>query len=401
MKTTIPTGDLLDQDRNAGILRFTGRRSVISTGALNGGIRHDLTAIYNHNDCPRAGKYCEMQGDTMEEHQAHIAASLGLDPQHTTGLHTGANIDNTAIVSLSYDDFSVTAMVTAGVEVNACRVGDPAVIHERDGGAFLLGGTINIVVAVDANLTDHCLARALVTCTEAKVAALQELVVSGRYSMGLATGSGTDGTIIVGNSDSAVRLTEAGEQYKLGEYLGKAVMQAVKQALYRQTGLCTGMQHSVFRRLERFGVTEPAVWEVYLRMCSQPVDHTVCGYDGQNERRRFHRHHRLPVRTSAGPDAVGPYSAPGSGGNGQSTAGADEHPPRHARRTRHRVLRGLGSRRKADGRRLCGDHRPVGAGQPVALLPSQNRAANRMQKNFLTASDTFSELMYGKTCIFR
>lgn len=272
MQTLLATNDRLEQTRETTILRFAGKRKVLSTGALGGGLRSDLTTVFNYNDCPRAGVYCEMHGDTMEEHQAWVAQSLGLDPETTTGLNTGASMDNGAVCTMAYEDFSVTAIATAGLEHNACRVGDPTTLHERDGIAKILSGTVNIILVIDADLSDRCMMRALVTCTEAKVAALQELMVSGRTGCNLATGSGTDGTIIVSNSESPVRLHEAGEQFKLGEYIGKAVSKAVKEALFRQTGLGPGMQHSVIRRLERFGVTEQAIWDAYCQTYS-----TACG----------------------------------------------------------------------------------------------------------------------------
>lgn len=275
MSIILDSGDVLELSRNAAVLRFSGERKVLSTGALNGGISRGLTAVFNRNDCPQAGKYCRMMGRTMKEHQTNTASGLGLDPGRTTGLNTGANIDNTAINTVRWDDFSVTAIVTAGIEVNGCRVGSPASLHERDGEALILGGTVNIILVVSADLADGCMARALVTCTEAKVAAIQELMASDCYGNGLATGSGTDGTIIVSDSGSPVKLSEAGEHHKLGELIGKAVIAAVKEALYRQSGLCAGAQHSVFRRLERIGVTEAACWEEYSRSCTEPVGRPV------------------------------------------------------------------------------------------------------------------------------
>lgn len=257
--TILPGGDELTVTREAAVVRFCGKRKTLSTGAVGGGLRSGLQAVFNHNDCPRAGAYCEMQGNSMEEHQQAAARQLGLNPDTTTGLNTGANTDNTAVVTLTYDNFSVTAIVTGGVEVNATRVGSPATLHEQSGIAQVVAGTINILLVVDANLTDGCMARALSTCTEAKVAALQELAVSSRYGRELATGSGTDGIVVISNMESPVGLTEAGTHYKLGELIGKAVIQGVKEALYRQSGLCAGMQHNVFRRLERYGVTPSSV----------------------------------------------------------------------------------------------------------------------------------------------
>ncbi|MCU6396733.1 adenosylcobinamide amidohydrolase, partial [Enterobacter quasiroggenkampii] len=108
--------------------------------------------------------------------------------------------------------------------------------------------------------------RALVTCTEAKTAALQELMAGSNYSRGIATGSGTDGTIIVCNSKSKIKLTNAGKHSKLGELIGVAVKKAVKEALFLQTGLCAESQHSMLKRVKRFGIDENRILNKYAEI---------------------------------------------------------------------------------------------------------------------------------------
>ena len=115
---------------------------------------------------------------------------------------------------------------------------------------------------ISADLPPDTLARALVTCTEAKAAALQELLTPSRYSSGIATGSGTDGSILVCDAESPVKLTYAGKHCKLGELIGCTVIAAVKEALFRQTGLGASRQLSLFARMERFGVSRGRVLEV-------------------------------------------------------------------------------------------------------------------------------------------
>ena len=85
-------------------------------------------------------------------------------------------------------------------------------------------------------------------------------------SHGIVSGSGTDGTIIITNPQSKTRLTNAGKNSKLGEYIGVTVMAAVKEALSLQSGLNPSSQHDVLRRLGRFGITEDALWDRYQEM---------------------------------------------------------------------------------------------------------------------------------------
>jgi hypothetical protein len=156
-------------------------------------------------------------------------------------------------------------MVTGGVEVNGGRVGDSASWDELSGKPVEAEkpGTINCMVFFNINLTPGALTRALVTCAEAKTAALQELAAPSRYSRGLATGSGTDGAILCANMDSPVLLTDAGKHGKLGELIGRSVKAAVKEALLLQNGLCPESQHNLLRRISRFGVTEDSLWKKF------------------------------------------------------------------------------------------------------------------------------------------
>ena len=82
--------------------------------------------------------------------------------------------------------------------------------------------------------------------------------------MGIATGSGTDQTIVVANSESPYYYDSAGKHSKLGELIGKAVKKAVKLALYKQTHLGPKQQHNLFKRLQRFGLSLNYLFESYM-----------------------------------------------------------------------------------------------------------------------------------------
>ncbi len=251
--------DTLDRTDQALILSFAGRRRVLSTSALSGGIHTDLTHIFNH-DCKENGrKNTPLKADTYEEHLRVVARELGLEPSMSSGLTTAASMENAALVTESYQDLTVTAVVTGGIDVNGGRAGDLAQWHEADGQSVSTGGTINVLLHIGAKLTDGALTRALVTCTEAKAAALQELLAPSVYSSGIATGSGTDGVIIITDETSPLLLTYAGKHAKLGELIGRTVLSAVKQALQLETGLDAARQSDIFARIGRYGVTRAQI----------------------------------------------------------------------------------------------------------------------------------------------
>ncbi|WP_394924948.1 adenosylcobinamide amidohydrolase [uncultured Robinsoniella sp.] len=270
----LSTGDEVHRYKKAIVIGFTGKRRVLSTAPHNGGYRENLTAVFNQDGTVGAGIACTLKAPTYAEHMALIAKEIGLDPETACGISTAAQMENVSVKSETYREVTVTAIVTGGIETNGGRVGDPADWHEIGGSSVhtMKLGTINIMLHFNVDLSKGAIARALVTCTEAKTAAIQELIAPSRYSRGLATGSGTDGTIIIANRDSEICLTNAGKHAKLGELIGKAVIAAVKEALFLQSGLCPECQHHVLKRMDRFGITEDLLWEDCQRDSQSPLD---------------------------------------------------------------------------------------------------------------------------------
>lgn len=262
---TLTTGDKVYRYARRIEVQFERPRKVLSTAILNGGYREDLQVVFNY-DCSTVDRTeCNLRAQTFEEHMRLEVQDMGLDPDQVCGIGTSAQMENAAINTIKHEKLTVTAIVTGGIEVNGGRAGDPAAhFLPVDKSTLPAPGTINIILIIDADLPPGIMTRALVTCTEAKTAALQELMAGSNYSNGLATGSGTDQTIIVANPSSPLYFESAGKHSKLGELIGCTVKAAVREALFRQTGLSPQMQHSVLRRLKRFGVNEDRLWQEYI-----------------------------------------------------------------------------------------------------------------------------------------
>lgn len=265
-----PNGDVAHKYKKSIVILFKGKRNVLSTGPNNGGFTTDLSAVFNHDANPGSGMAIQLRANTYREHMDILAKEdLDLNPASCSGIMTAASMENAAISTLSYDDFSVTSIATAGVYSNGGRIGDPASWHEKSESSFEdttkepTIGTINILLSIDANLSKEALASALVSCAEAKAAAMQELLIPSRYSCGIATGTGTDGVIIVANAESETHLTNAGKHSKLGELIGRTVIASIKEALKLQQQITPKSQHNIIRRMDRFGVSEDALWNCY------------------------------------------------------------------------------------------------------------------------------------------
>lgn len=258
---TLSTGDKVYFYDKSIVIYFSGARKILSTSLYNGGYHDDYTAVYNYDAKQGAGMPCEMLADTYVEHMRLVSKRLALDPDKVSGMGTAASMENAVVETLSFKELTVTAIVTGGIETNGGRAGDPADYYKPMPKPKY--GTINIMLLLDCDMPAGTMARALVTCTEAKTAAIQELLEGSKYSNGIATGSGTDQTIIIANSESELYMEGAGKHSKLGELIGKAVKNAVKKALAKQSGLTPAKQHDVFRRLKRFDIKAGDMWQAY------------------------------------------------------------------------------------------------------------------------------------------
>jgi len=172
-----------------------------------------------------------------EEFEKWIPSSLGISVKELAILTTGADMDNLAISERDYQEFMVCCLATAGVKGNAQRMGvNRASSVERDGNFENLSGTINIILLTNATLSDGAMARAIITVTEAKTAALQDMDIRSTYTpQNQATGTGTDNVIIVSGRGPLVKYT--GGHAKMGELIGMVTKRAVAEAIEKQNGV--------------------------------------------------------------------------------------------------------------------------------------------------------------------
>ena len=250
---------------------------VLSTSTCGGGQRDDLRYLANHQSCEAT--------DDRERHERIVSLGpvayhrvvcreMDVDPDATALMGTAANMAYAAHRSAAFDDQRVDVFVTAGVAGNAARAGDPAAWTETGDGwqrAAGRAGTINTMLLLGCPVTPAALARGVVTMTEAKSAALAELAVPSRYSPTIATGTGTDQFCVAAPLDPArAPRTSTGPHAKLGEIIGVAVRDAVKEALRWQNGLEPSYTRGLFHALGRFGLTEARAMERLAELLPGP-----------------------------------------------------------------------------------------------------------------------------------
>ena len=106
------------------------------------------------------------------------------------------------LVTKNWGDLWLTAAVSGGADVNALCAGDPAPLWETAGEPCPVpSGTINIFLITGQSLVPGAMAELMLTATEAKTAVLRDLMLGSSVSELLATGTGTDGMVIICDAD--------------------------------------------------------------------------------------------------------------------------------------------------------------------------------------------------------
>ena len=237
------TGDRAYICENSIVVEFGVCRNGISTSDLNGGYKKDFKTAFNHYLSQENIDFLE--NHSINDYLLRQSEILGIDSDFTTGLLTSAQMENACVVTKHYKNLEVSAITTAGVRVNASRAGDSASYYEENGEFHFDVGTINIIILTNVSLEPGTLANGLVTATEAKTVALNNLRIPSQFSNGFATGTGTDGIAIFSNMESKNRLSNAGKHSKLGELIAKCVIESIGEAIKRQVWITKESQCSV------------------------------------------------------------------------------------------------------------------------------------------------------------
>ncbi|NLA74074.1 MAG: ABC transporter substrate-binding protein [Deltaproteobacteria bacterium] len=231
----IDTSNLYDFTNKTLIIKFKTPISVLSTLE---GARKNIKMVGNHY--APLSCWSVADNDGLKGMREKVLRVLGKSEAETSFLFTGADVDNVAVIKETYREMSVYAVITAGVKSNAMRM-------SVDEGGYYEPGTINILLLPNMKLTERAMAGVIITATEAKSAALQDLDIRSSYSPAFqATGTGTDNIIVVQGSGER-SLDTAGGHTKLGELMAKAVYKGVREAVHKQNGIRA--ERDIFARL--------------------------------------------------------------------------------------------------------------------------------------------------------
>jgi adenosylcobinamide hydrolase len=209
---------------------------VLSSAVLNGGFTTANKIISIHVPEENEENVQENSDDLDKEIHENpedilrkAVMRLSFNSDEVVGIMTNADVRNVQVSAQKHNEISLNAFVTAGVKVSAAA-GEPTISKN---GPISRGGTINIVLLIDGNLTKSCMVDAVKTATEAKTVALRELDTRSYFSGDPASGTVTD-TVVIACTKRGQTVEYAGTATVLGELIGKSVKESMKKTLQKE-----------------------------------------------------------------------------------------------------------------------------------------------------------------------
>ena len=234
-KAVIATSTIQDFTNKSLIVDFKIPLALVSTLE---GERQGILTVGNHYSSPPCWSLMPMGG--LEPMHQMVYPVIDRQAATSSFLFTGADMDKLAVKKETYKEMIVYGLVTAGVRGNAVRMG-------TDTGNYYEPGTINMIFLTNMRLSKRAMTRAIISATEGKAAALQDLDIRSSFHplTAAATGTGTDNIIVVEGEGPFV--DNAGGHCKMGELIARAAHAGVREAIAKQNGILA--KRDVFQRL--------------------------------------------------------------------------------------------------------------------------------------------------------
>lgn len=204
------------------LIRSESSLETISSALWRGG--NSLARCFINGRVP-----LEFRSDHPKEMLHRQINEWGYPPNETVGMLTAARLTHASVYEESGDQFRLLCCATAGTG-NGARAG----VYRPTFAAYQ-PGTINLFLFIDGKLTSAAMVNAIMTSTEAKCAALQDLHITDK-EMRIVTGTTSDAVCLaVSQSDHYTGTHEyAGTATTIGNAIGRLVYQAVYEAVSTQ-----------------------------------------------------------------------------------------------------------------------------------------------------------------------
>ncbi|WP_404467962.1 adenosylcobinamide amidohydrolase [Sutcliffiella horikoshii] len=146
--------------------------------------------------------------------------------EQSVGMMTAVNLSDVVISKKEIEGMEFMAVVTAGVG-NAVDITKTELCQTP-----VAIGTINIILFIDAHLSDGGLVNAMMSATEAKVKALHDLKVQDLKTGTIATGTSTD-AMVLAVTQQGEKTPYAGSGTIIGKGIGHLVYEGVTKAIHK------------------------------------------------------------------------------------------------------------------------------------------------------------------------
>lgn len=182
---------------------------TMSSGVLGSGTGWYQTFVNRHVEK-------DYNCDNHRKEMADYLQSKGYEPSETVGMMTAVFLEDVSFTFLEQEDFSIFVVVTAGV-------GNAIDASNSDRHTYEpVPGTINTWVFVNGELTEEAFIQSIMTATEAKTKAMNDLKVMDAVTGTIATGTSTD-SILIAATQAGKMLEFAGTISPLGKLISRAV----------------------------------------------------------------------------------------------------------------------------------------------------------------------------------
>ncbi|MDQ0256352.1 iron complex transport system ATP-binding protein [Evansella vedderi] len=198
-------------------LQFNQPLRTISNGVIGEGIQwiqHFCNFhVEKHYHCSEPDKDIR---NWMEEYNI---------PHHqAVGMMTAVKLEDMVVCTKRMEDISIMAVVTAGIG-NAVDISS-----KEEARQDVKIGTINTMVFIDAHFSDGALVNGIMSATEGKVKALQDLQIKDPLSNTLASGTSTD-SLLLAVTQQGESTPYAGSGTLVGKGIGEVVYEATAKAV--------------------------------------------------------------------------------------------------------------------------------------------------------------------------
>jgi len=215
-------------------LSFSKPHQILSSAVLNGGLQRACGVL--NLKVPKQLSEFEPAEQTLSRYGADLGCEgVGCGCEDAdlnekgvlVGMMTAASMASYRLACRKEQGVEIFVLATAGLS-NARRAGDLAE-YRRMTSEPEEAGTINLMVATNACLTQAAMVESLMMITEAKAAVLQDARIISPVSGLIATGTGTDSVAVINGFGPEVGY--CGKHVLFGELLAQAVIEAVQGAV--------------------------------------------------------------------------------------------------------------------------------------------------------------------------